>query len=771
MVRSVFRLLGMVLCAVLLCQSPLWAVTDAEVEAARQKGIQFLLDSQQEDGSWVFEKHEVGITSLSAIALIENGILITDPLIEKAERYVRSNYLETTGTYDIALAILFLSRLGDPDNRSVIRDLAARLIAGQNVEGGWGYTCPKVRSSVLSGTAKLPDPMAGVGDNSCTQFAVLGLWVASRSNVDIDATMQLVARRFAKTQNEDGGWTYNPFKAPVADAAGGEVPADGTPDPMKKPVAQPSSSTMTFAGLFCVTVARATQIRAAKEGRTVRRPSTTRPKPGASTDDTAEPEVPFVDPGADAKTLKDDPVFQKGLSKATAFAPGVSNAGARYFLWSVERMGVILGMNKFGTTDWFDVGAGALLKIQAENGSWEHATWGANADTAFAILFLRKANLGSDITRLLEGEPELPVQISTKADGPRFLTIEEAVKASKPGDTIRIEGSGPFQMPHLDVNHDLTIQAGLGYTPILVYDLGFDASGLRSNPKSDPNARHMIRVTNGTLNLEGLQLQMDGPRTVKDVAWNAVVAQGGRLRILNCSISEGSREGMAAVQITGPAEVEILNSQLIGGRAAIEFSAAGEQSVSVQNSILFSDTLVRIVQGTKPGEKVSIQLSHVAAQGREAFNFAKVTTPTDITSNGVAYYCDSMGLSMLPTPRGHEGISWTGNSNVYDVRSWIGSGGSAVASVKDATTWNTFWDGNDIDGDKRIITYDGKLRQGAYSHTVTSDKFSFSSTSQAYGLRKKCGIVPQYVGPGYSYSVFREGFDYTSWTRGLATAN
>lgn len=763
--RSCFSVITLV--TVMTGASSLFAATDAEVEASRQKGIQFLLDAQAADGSWEFAKHEVGITSLCAIALIENGTLITDPLIEKAERYVVQNYLETTGTYDIALAILFLSRLGNSDNRVPIRDLAARLIAGQNVEGGWGYTCPKVRSSVISGAAKLPDPMAGVGDNSCTQFAVLGLWVASRSNVDIDAAMEKVAVRFAKTQNSDGGWAYNPFKAPVADGAI-ETPEEGT-----KPAAQPSSSTMTFAGLFCVTVARATQIRAAKEGRTVRRPPTPRPRPSTTTtpDSTTEPEIPFVDPGAGATTLKDDPIFQKGLERAIAVAPGVANGAVRYFLWSVERMGVILGMEKFGATDWFDSGSTGLIKLQGETGGWEHTTWGSNADTAFAILFLRKANLGSDITRLLEGEPELPVQIATKADGPRYLTLEEAIKASKPGDTIRIDGSGPFALPHMNVAHDLTIQAGYGYSPVLTYAIGFDAMGLRSNPKTDPNARHLLRVTKGTLTLEGLFLQMDGPRTVKDVPWNAVVAQGGKLRVLNCTISEGTREGMAGIQITGPADVDVMNTQLIGGRAAIEFVAGGTQSVTVENSILFADTAVSVVQSGAPGEKVIIHLDRVAAQSPNMFHFPKVTTPIDIVSSGVAYFGDSMGMSMLPNSRGHDGITWTGSSNLYDVRNWIGSSGSAVATVKDAASWNTFWGGSDEGGEKRIIVFDGKLRAGAYSHTITADKFAFATNSQTYGQRKKCGIVPQYVGHGYSYTVFREGFDYTNWTKGIAMAN
>ena len=84
------------------------------------------------------------------------------------------------------------------------------------------------------------DRKDGAGDNSNTQFAVLGLWVASRFGVPIDEGMREVGSRFVNTQNEDGGWGYT-----IKD---------------KEPT--PSTQAMTPAGLFCLTVARATKIRA-----------------------------------------------------------------------------------------------------------------------------------------------------------------------------------------------------------------------------------------------------------------------------------------------------------------------------------------------------------------------------------------------------------------------------------------------------------------------------------------------------------------------------
>ena len=218
------------------------AQTKPEIEAARLKGMEFIKSEQYDDGSWEFEGHDVGITSLCAMALIENGMPVSDPLIDKAHRFVQKEMEAEKSTYDIALAILFLSRVGDRDNRSKIRDLAARLIAGQNEEGGWGYACPLANAGILSNPDTKPKLAAGVGDNSCTQFAVLGLWVSSRWGVDITETMSLTGNRFIETQREDGGWPYRceEWAKQVADAGtdrtkpGEDTATDTTGDPKKK---------------------------------------------------------------------------------------------------------------------------------------------------------------------------------------------------------------------------------------------------------------------------------------------------------------------------------------------------------------------------------------------------------------------------------------------------------------------------------------------------------------------------------------------------------
>src|SRR5206468_2612465 len=47
-------------------------------------------------------------------------------------------------------------------------------------------------------------------DNSNTQFAILGLWVAQRHGLPVAKALARVEARFRNSQNFDGGWGYTP---------------------------------------------------------------------------------------------------------------------------------------------------------------------------------------------------------------------------------------------------------------------------------------------------------------------------------------------------------------------------------------------------------------------------------------------------------------------------------------------------------------------------------------------------------------------------------
>ena len=60
-----------------------------------------------------------------------------------------------------------------------------------------------------------------------------------------------------------------------------------------------------------------------------------------------------------------------------------------YYLFNLERVGVLLDQRYLGTHDWYQEGAEKLLAGQAGNGSFG----GGVVNTAFALLFLKRATV------------------------------------------------------------------------------------------------------------------------------------------------------------------------------------------------------------------------------------------------------------------------------------------------------------------------------------------------------------------------------------------
>ena len=91
------------------------------------------------------------------------------------------------------------------------------------------------------------------------------------------------------------------------------------------------------------------------------------------------------------KDWKKDTIVKNGVAWITAHYdidsnPKKGGAWLYYYLYGLERVGVLYDTKFFGNRDWYQEGASWLLSKQGGNGAW-NAEW----DTCFAILFLKKA--------------------------------------------------------------------------------------------------------------------------------------------------------------------------------------------------------------------------------------------------------------------------------------------------------------------------------------------------------------------------------------------
>jgi hypothetical protein len=91
-------------------------------------------------------------------------------------------------------------------------------------------------------------------------------------------------------------------------------------------------------------------------------------------------------------------------------AKGATNAWLYYYLYAIERAGMLYDTSVIGAHDWYLEGAKYLLEAQKADGSWDashfkHPTW----DTCFAILFLKRATRRLDVaTTAVRPPPPVP---------------------------------------------------------------------------------------------------------------------------------------------------------------------------------------------------------------------------------------------------------------------------------------------------------------------------------------------------------------------------
>jgi VWFA-related protein len=352
---------------ILLCTaSPVRAQGDApddqQIATAIGRGVAFLEEMQSDEGHWIEgaqPEHRLGMTALAGLALMENGVAHNAPAINRARRVVVELAPSSDQTYDLALAILFLARCqqgrrGEAD--ALIQTLGRRL-AGGDQEGIWTYTVPaagqepeptqgRSRRGERRKGARRNQFFGGQGDNSNTQFALLGLWASGRHGFDSDEPLESIDHHFRTSQIRDGRWGYR--------------------------LGMGGTDSMTCAGLMGLAIAAS--------------------RPSLAERQTAR---------ARGAALAADPVFVRALAAVGEDARRASLQSDIYYLWSLERVCVALGLRSLDGFDWYAHGARILIERQQNDGGWPQDRWGRLPGTSLALLFLRKANLAFEIDRVL----------------------------------------------------------------------------------------------------------------------------------------------------------------------------------------------------------------------------------------------------------------------------------------------------------------------------------------------------------------------------------
>ncbi len=324
-------------------------VNEEQVRRAIERGVDYLKSTQLEGGGWGEHPGEPGgATSLCLLALLNSGVPVSDPTVQRGLAYLRQPGLDPQRTYSVSLMLMVLAMAEPERDRPLIQRCATWLQDAQTIQGrqagAWSY----------SGRSE------GSGDSSNAQFALLALYEAEQLGIAVRGDVWTLARDYWRSlQNDDGSWGYRQRE----------------PDP---------SGSMTCAGLSSTIIANG------------------RLNP---------PEASIVNGKVQCcGPVSVEPYLDKGLQwLGDRFSVDRNPSGGAstyyYYMYGMERVGRLSGQRFIGRRDWYREGADALVRRQDKlNGSWVGLTFSTHVETSFALLFLSKGRRPVVLSRVKHGE-------------------------------------------------------------------------------------------------------------------------------------------------------------------------------------------------------------------------------------------------------------------------------------------------------------------------------------------------------------------------------
>lgn len=315
------------------------------------KGMAYLKSSQKEDGSW---RNCPGTTALALKAIVHTGVPRGyEDTVEKAVAYLLANS-KFDKVYETALLAMALEDLDAKKYRDIIGKCARFLHGSQLPHGMWTYRKVSDKQWQALNKQFLARPTEKkeeetqykslTGDNSNTQFALLGLRAVRWAGVHVD--MQVIRQtqeHFRRTQHAEGSWGYREYN--------------------KSP-----TGSMTCAGVASLCIL----------------------------DDIFKSGWYFK-----RRKIRKDNVAKGIQWMRDNFSVSRNPGGSHYYyyMYSMERAGMLTKRKQFGEHDWYKEGAPVLCADQRPDGKWgsKGALSGKKAgrqniesDTSFAILFLKE---------------------------------------------------------------------------------------------------------------------------------------------------------------------------------------------------------------------------------------------------------------------------------------------------------------------------------------------------------------------------------------------
>ena len=365
------------------------------VQDAIVRGANWLLLHQAEDGSWAAERrtgYPLGPTALATLALLKAGIPPCHPRLEKAFEYLRKQPL--TKTYEVSILLMAIDARYDPVSdpfakeevdrygQRVVPDPCATQISKEDLAWMRQGVDFLVKHQV-GGYWRYPE---GGFDLSNTQYALLGLKAADRCGLRVPLEVWRSSLAFLLGFQEADG--------PDVDVRANEVRGDYRIEWSEKakargftyttggrviggaPFKTSATGSMTTAGAAGLMICQSMLWKSRKFGAEER---------------------------ARTRVAVRDALAWMQLQFDVTKNPNMGMTWHYYYLYGLERMGILGHFRFIGKKDWYEEGAEFLRDDPNDPGSWMQAD---PIDTSFALLFLKRSSFRTVNPVITPGDPE-----------------------------------------------------------------------------------------------------------------------------------------------------------------------------------------------------------------------------------------------------------------------------------------------------------------------------------------------------------------------------
>lgn len=314
------------------------AVTDEQIGTAIVRGVEFLLNELDDTGQLrrpmqpeperarILDAEDrsmqAGHHALCVSAILHAGHAVRDErlnptgktvarLIDAMKRVPVTGHAETYARGIRATALALNNR--PEDRQTLVEDVRYLL---ENVHGG-AYSYGEFPTQQSTATPRPPnDPARRFGDNSNSQYGLLGVWAGAEAGIEISqAYWALVDAHWTSAQLPSGQWNYQWAGPPPG-------------QPVEHPEAYAGSFNMTVAGLASLLVTYDWLV-APRFGTDVGRPPLS-------------------------------PPLARGLQWLES-ADNCIALGNGYGMYGLERVGLASGYKYFGRHDWYRAHAAAVV--------------------------------------------------------------------------------------------------------------------------------------------------------------------------------------------------------------------------------------------------------------------------------------------------------------------------------------------------------------------------------------------------------------------------